>query len=639
MWIYPLLAIFSLSIAASDDDYLYEIDVDLIESAVHNDDAGPTRNGRLFDFDRYPGFENPPKNSYDFIVVGSGSAGAALANRLTEIKKWNVLLLETGTVPTIITEVPALSAMWVFTNYNWGYLMEKQANFCLGLTDELMNWPRGKVLGGTSVINYNIHVRGNRHDYDRWEAMGNSGWSYRDLLQYFLKSEDSSVEYHDSSYHQTGGYLSVQDVSFRTKSAHAFVRAAQEVGYEYVDYNGKSQMGVSYVQATTRRGKRCSAEKAYLRVNRPNLTILTNSRVTKVLIDPTTKAAYGVEYIRNKRYHTARASKEVVLSAGALNSPQLLILSGIGPEGDLKELNIPVLQNLPVGQKLYDHITFLGLIFKVNESIVLQESLIYKSSSLVQFLLEGSGPLTALGGVEAVAYLKTNESTYSENYPNIELLFIGGGLQTDRGRIFRKMFRVNDKVYNGLWKKFEDSFAFSILPVLFHPKSYGYLKLKSKNPFKWPKFYGNYLTDQNGEDLRAFLSAIREAQKIAQAPAFKRYGVEQVSTPIPGCEQHLFDTDNYWECAIRHVTVTLHHQVATCKMGPSNDPEAVVDPKLRVYGIRNLRVADTSIIPTPVSAHTNVPAYMVGEKAADLIKEDWINNKNSIHPKFIRDVQ
>lgn len=359
--------------------------------------------------------------------------------------------------------------------------------------------------------------------------------------------------------------------------------------------------------------------------NRTNLTILTKARVTKILIDPRTKVAYGVEYVRNKKRYVVSASKEVILSAGSFNSPQLLMLSGIGPKDHLQELEIPILQDLPVGQKLQDHLTFLGLVFTVNESIVVQqEEILTDLNNYLSLLREGSGAFTTLGGVEALAYVKTNVANYTENYPDIEFIFIGGGLQTDRGEVYSRMFRVDNRTYDRIWRPLENSYAWSVFPMLLHPKSYGYLKLKSKNPFQWPLFYGNYFTDPNNEDLKTFIAAIREVQRIAKAPAFQKYNSRQVKTPLPGCEHLIFDTDDYWECALRHISATLHHQVATCKMGPPDDPEAVVDNKLRVYGVRNLRVADTSIIPFALSAHTSVPAHMIGEKASDLIKEEWM---------------
>lgn len=487
-----------------------------------------------------------------------------------------------------------------------------------------MAWPRGRALGGTTIINYMIHVRGNKLDYDRWEYMGNPGWSYEQLLPYFLKSENSQLDRQDEGYHAQGGQLNVEYPPYRTKSAQAFVKSAQEAGYDLVDYNGKSQIGVSYIQSTTKHGRRWSAEKAYLRPirKRRNVKILTRSRVTKILIDPDTKTASGVEYSKNRKKYIAKARKDTIISAGALNSPQLLMLSGIGPKEHLEELDIPVIQNLPVGQKLYDHLTFSGLIFTVNQSIVFDQKQIMSPESIVQFLLDGKGPLTSTG-VEALAYIKTNVSTDSEEYPDIELIFLGGGIHTDKGQIYGKPFRIKPEIYDAVFKPLENRFAFMILPMLLHPKSTGYIRLKSKNPFHWPRFYGNYFTDPENFDIQTFIAGIREAQRIVQSPSFAKYDAKIVSTKIPGCARYDFDTDEYWECAIRHVSPTLHHQVATCKMGPEDDPEAVVDNKLKVYGIKNLRVADTGVIPLPLSAHTSIPAFMIGEKAADIIKKDW----------------
>ncbi|XP_044261103.1 glucose dehydrogenase [FAD, quinone]-like [Tribolium madens] len=584
------------------------------------------RSKRFIDPYEYPAAEQPLEemSKYDFIVVGSGSSGSVIANRLTETN-WTVLLLEVGEEATALTDIPVIAPLFQFTDLNWNYLMEKQENMCLGLKDQRMAWPRGRGLGGSTLINYMIHVRGNRRDYNRWAKMGNPGWSYRDIFQYFLKSEDFLVKKQDPGYHTTGGYLGVQDVPYRTPSAHAFVQAAQEAGHKFVDYNGKRQMGVSYVHATTRNGKRSSAEEAFLRPikHRQNLKISTKSRVTKVLIDPQTRQAHGVEYIKNRKYHKAIASKEVILSAGAFNSPQILMLSGIGPQKHLQELGIPVLEDLPVGQKMYDHITFLGLVFQVNESIVSDQKLLETPESFLKLVLNGSGPLTTLGGVEALLYFKTNVSKDPAPYPDMELIFISGSMNTDLGKFYRKTFRITDEVYNTVWKPLEHKYTFSVLPMLVHPKSYGHLELKSSNPFHWPRFYGNYFTDPDNTDIKTFIAAIREVQRLSKMPTWQKYGIRQVTTKIPGCQNWVFDSDDYWECALRHVTTTLHHQVATCKMGPRNDPEAVVDPELKVYGVRGLRVADTSVIPIPLTAHTNVPAFMIGEKASDLIKETW----------------
>ncbi|XP_031330236.1 glucose dehydrogenase [FAD, quinone]-like isoform X2 [Photinus pyralis] len=563
--------------------------------------------------------------AYSYIVVGSGSGGAVVANRLSEDPNVKVLLLESGGPPMARTEKPVTASVEQFTRQNWNYLMEKQDNFGLGLVDGIMGYPRGRVLGGTTVINYMIHIRGNKADYNRWANLGNPGWSYDEVLPYFRKSEDSTVKISDEKYRGHGGLLSVSDVPYRTESVHAFVKACQEAGYPYVDYNGRNQLGVSYVQGALRGGRRCSAEKAFIRPARarPNLRIRLNSHVTKVLIEPGTKRAFGVEYLHSNQRYVVNATIEVILSAGAFHSPQILMLSGIGPRDHLLELGIPLVQDLPVGKNLYDHLTFLGLMFTVNKPIVAPFWDTFSIRSLLEFLLFGRGPMTSLGGVEALAYFKTNVTSYPEDYPDMELIFIGGGLHTDSGTIYRRMFRVSDAWYYPLWQPLEAKYAYSILPMHLHPKSHGHMKLRSTKPLDPPRFYGNYLTDPNNEDVKEFIAAVRESQRIMRSPALQRYGAEQVKTVVPGCEMPQYDSDAYWECALRHLTTTLHHQIMTCKMGPSSDPEAVVDPRLRVYGVKRLRVIDTSVIPTTISAHVSAVGYVVGEKGSDLIKEDY----------------
>ncbi|CAG9770842.1 unnamed protein product [Ceutorhynchus assimilis] len=555
----------------------------------------------------------PPtiEETFDFIIVGSGSAGAALANRLSENPQWKILLLEVGDVATPLTDVPAMAPLFQKTKLDWGYTAEKENGSCWGCPNQRMHWPRGRALGGSTIINFMIHIRGNKLDYDKWEAMGNPGWGYKDVQ--------------DWEYHQKGGFMTVSDIPYRTEAIHAFVKAAQEKGYPYVDYNGKSQMGVSYVQGNIRRGFRCSVEKAYLRPirYRKNLKILVNSRVTKILIDKEQKKAQGVIFVRKRQYYKVTATKEVILSAGAFNSPQLLMLSGIGPKDHLEELGIPVVQNLPVGKKMYDHITFLGLNFIVNKPIITTEKVFYNISNMIDLLQNGRGPLTMLGGVEGLLYFKTQISKEKANYPDMEVIFIGSNLAADRGAAFKDTLSVSDELYNAYWKDIEQIPFFQIFPMLIHPKSHGYLKLKSSNPFHWPKFYPQYFTDKYNEDIKTFIASIRKIIEITKMPALQKYGSRLYDKPMPGCERYIFNSDPYWECALRTITPTLHHQVSTCKMGPATDPEAVVDHKLRLHGIKNLRVADTSIIPLPLSAHTNIPAIMIGEKTADIIKEDW----------------
>ncbi|KAG5870045.1 hypothetical protein JTB14_004297 [Gonioctena quinquepunctata] len=337
---------------------------------------------------------------------------------------------------------------------------KKAAKHDMGCTDGIMEWPHGFALGGSSIINYMIHVRGNPVDYDRWAAMGNPGWSYKDMLPYFLKSEDARIENPDEGFHRKGGYLTVSDVPFRSKSADVYVKAAQEAGHPFVDYNGRKQIGVSYVQSTTRDGRRCSAEKSFLRParQRTNLRIQTRSRVVKILVNPESKRAYGVEYIRDGKTDFALANKEVILSAGSLNSPQILMLSGIGPKEQLKKFDIPVIQDLPVGVQMYDHATFPAIMFQLNESIVINQiEVLANPYTYYEFFKYGKGGLTSIGAVEAITYVKTNVSSDPDpTYPDVELFFVGGSLQTDFGIYYRKIFNIPPSLYDTIWKPLEN---------------------------------------------------------------------------------------------------------------------------------------------------------------------------------------
>lgn len=494
------------------------------------------------------------------------------------------------------------------------------------MEDQRCNWPRGKAVGGTSVINYMIYTRGNRVDYDRWAAAGNPGWFYDEVLPYFKKSERVNIVNHEPYYHGHDGYLSVEDVSHRSRVLEPFLKGAQEIGHQFLDYNGKNQFGFGYVQATTQRGRRHSVAKAFLRPvkQRPNLHILTDARATKLLIDPGNKRAFGVEYYKNGRKRIVRARKEVVLSAGTFHSPQLLMLSGIGPKEHLQEIGIPVIQDLRVGETMYDHICYPGLVFTVNitdSTIILDDIL---NIPAITGWFKNQGPFVEIGGVESLGYIKTKKSKESIPHADIEVIFLGGTLSSDYGSGVRRGMDITKEVYDTVFKPVENKHAWTAFPMLVHPNSKGYIKLKDKNPFHWPKLYGNYFSDPENQDIDTMVEGIKEIIRISDSPAMQRIGSRLHDIPLPGCRNILFGSDEYWRCALRQLTATLHHQVGTCKMGPKNDPEAVVDPALRVYGIKGLRVADCSIIPIPLTAHTNAPAIMVGEKAADLIKNDWL---------------
>ncbi|KAJ8872315.1 hypothetical protein PR048_025919 [Dryococelus australis] len=569
------------------------------------------------------------RSEYDFIVVGAGSAGCVIANRLTEVPEWSVLLIEAGREENFVMDVPIVVNYLQFTDANWKYKTEPSGTSCLGHTNGQCNFPRGKVIGGSSVLNYMIYTRGNRRDYDNWRAMGNDGWSYDDVLPYFKKSEDSNINgmLTDVGYHSKGGYLSVSNIPYHTTLADAFIQAGLETGSKIVDYNGKTQTGFSYLQVTMKNGTRWSSSRAYLHPagNRKNLHVKKFSLVTKILIDPKTKTAYGVEFENKRTTYRVTARREVIVSAGAINAPQLLMLSGLGPRDHLKDLKIPVVEDLKVGYNLMDHIALGGLTFLCNASSLNVNDILDNSQNFVDYFQYRRGPFSVPGGCEALAYYDMKNPDAVDGYPDMELLFQGGSIVSDP--TLRRNFGIDDALYNKVYKRIENEDTWMVLPMLLLPKSKGRIMLKDKNPKHKPLIYPNYYAVK--DDMDTMIAGIKKTIELSKTNAMRKIGSRLHEVKIPACARFQFGSDDYWECAARHLTFTIYHQTGTCKMGPKTDPDAVVDPRLRVYGIRNLRVIDASIMPEIPNAHTNAPVYMIAEKGSDMIKEDWGKPTNS----------
>lgn len=411
--------------------------------------------------------------------------------------------------------------------------------------------------------------------------------------------------------------------SHRTPLMDAFLQASVELGNQIVDYNQGDLVGFSPLQAQTLKGRRHSAARAFLHPfkTRKNLHILTHTRVTKINIDHRSKTATSVEYVRNRMRYKVKAKKEIIICAGALSSPQILMLSGIGPSEHLKELGIPLVKDLPVGQNMYDHMSHLGLVFLVNQTgIGLIESEAISVSNVFQWVRDGSGILTLAAGIEGIGYIKTKISEEYLNYPDIEFLFQPASITSENSQTIRRKIRITDEFFDEVYGDIVEKPSFSLAPILLHPKSKGFIRLRDKNPYHWPMFYYDYFTDRR--DMLTLVEAIKYAVKLSQTDAFKKYGARVHDKHYPTCKEFHFGTDEYWECTIRTISVPLQHQVGTCKMGPESDPEAIVDHELRVHGIKKLRVADTSIIPFALSAHTNAPSVMIGEKLADMLKKE-----------------
>lgn len=448
---------------------------------------------------------------YDFIVVGSGSGGSVVANRLSENSNWTVLLLEAGPEEIILDEIPLFVSHIINSDFNWGYRTERSDSVCLAMKNQKCNWPRGKVMGGTSVTNYMVYTRGVPHDYDGWAALGNTGWSFKDVLPYFKKSEDMlSAELKGSTYHGTGGYLKIERPKWRSPLATSFLDAGQELGYNIVDPSEPLPLGFSPVLANTGNGERFSAAKAFLRPirNRANFIVAKHATVKKIIIEEKSnpKKASGVEFFKNRRVHVVKAHKEVILCAGALNSPQILMLSGIGPKNHLEELNIPVHKDLKVGYNLQDHVSMAGLVFLVNDSVSVIEKNIQKPRYMLDYLLRRQGPFTSPGGAEAMA-LMASKFEKDKTRPDIELVMGPGALTGDSGGSLKSLLGLSDEFYNKVYRPYFERQAYNIVPLILRPYSRGIVKLRSKNPLDSPKFYPNYLNDTR--DLEVLVEAIK----------------------------------------------------------------------------------------------------------------------------------
>ena len=536
-------------------------------------------------------------SEFDHIVIGAGSAGCVVANRLTEDRKRTVLLVEAGGRDrNPLVRLPMLMGKLFNSGmYNWKYFTEPEEH----LNGRSLYWPRGKVLGGSSTINGMIYVRGNRHDYDRWAQMGLPEWSYDNVLPAFRRSE--SHQQRDGEFHSGEGELSVCRARGRNELFGVFIQAGQQAGYPFNDdFNGAEQEGFGRFDFNIRNGKRWSAASAFLRpaVKRPNLSVAAESLVHRVVLEG--GKAVGIEIFQNGDLRRIGARRDIVVSAGAVNSPQLLMLSGIGPPSELERHGIEVACGLDgVGKNLQDHVDCV-LAFECRKPITLFRDLRADriALSVVAGLVAGKGIATTFP-YEAGAFVKSDSSLVA---PDLQLHFMPALEKTANLR-FPNPFKRRSA---------EPDHGFSIRVGPINPDSRGTIALRSSNPADPPKIQANYLRSRS--DRERIMAGIRIVRDVIGQRAFDEFrGNELQPGPDVKSDEELLE----W---LRLNAMTTFHPVGTCKMG--TDSMAVVDGKLRVRGVERLRIADASVMPIISSGNTNAPTIMIGEKAAEFILDD-----------------
>jgi choline dehydrogenase-like flavoprotein len=534
------------------------------------------------------------QTQFDFIIVGGGSAGCALAARLSENPQHSVCLIEAGTKDTNpLIHIPfGLSLLARIKGIGWQYNTAPQTN----LGNRELHWPRGKTLGGSSSINAMCYIRGVKEDYEHWESLGAEGWGWDAVLPYFIKSENQ--EHGASEYHGDKGPLSVSDLRHKDPLSQTFVKAAPELGENIVtDFNGSDREGLGFYQVTQGGGQRCSSAKAYLSeaLSRPNLTVLTEALVEKVIIE--NKVAKGVKLSKDKQSVIINASKEVIISSGAINSPQVLMLSGIGPKQHLEKHGIHCVVDLPgVGQNLQDHLDAIvqhRCDANVGYAVTFTAFPKYVKA-FFQYLFKRKGAFSS-NIAEAGGFVKTK---HANGLADIQYHFLPAIL-LDHGR--------KTAFGNG----------YGIHVCCLYPKSTGEITLQSGDPSVPALIDPKYL--EHEDDQKVMIDGVKKAREILSTKEFAQYNSREIG---PGPQ---VQSDEEILAFIRKRAETIYHPIGTCKMGKVEDSTTVVDPQLKVKGIEGLRVIDASVMPSLIGGNTNAPTIMIAERAADLIKQQYAN--------------